>query len=320
MTEPGVTRRTLQIIARNSNLSAEELETQFKEQGIYADKKGWAKYIEIALIGIGAAFVISGIIFFLAYNWHLLQRFLKLGLVQLLVIATVLTSFVFKRNQLVRSVLLMSASVLVGAMFSVFGQVYQTGADAYDFFLGWTVFIIIWALVADFPPLWLLAMALINITISLYVDQIAPYWPSDLKYLLLFVLNSVVLIVIQLLPSALKASVPNWLIKVISLSIATYITIGAALNIFDKDHRYWFVFFLLAFMVYTLAVYHSFKHKSLFHLCIVPLSLLIIICCWITESHHQEYGTLFFFMSVFVVASITLLTKLLVNLNKSWNE
>jgi uncharacterized membrane protein len=320
MKQSGITRRTLQVIAQHSNLSAEELKSQFKSNGIYADKKNWTKYIEVALIGIGSAFIVSGIIFFLAYNWHLLDKFLKLGLVQLLVIASVILSFIFKRNSLVRNVSLMAASILVGAMFSVFGQIYQTGADAYDFFLGWTIFMIIWALVSDFPPLWLLAVVLVNITISFYVDQVAPYWPSDTKYLLLFVLNAIILILLQLLSYFSKVLAPNWLIKVISLSIVAYITIGAVVNIFDKQHEYWFVFFLLAFAVYGLAIYRSFKFKSLFYLCMVPLSLIIIMCCWVTENYHDRSGTLFFFLSVFVIASITILAKLLVNLNKAWNE
>jgi len=320
MKQSGVTRRVLQVIAQHSNLSAEELESQFKLHGIYADKKNWAKYIEVALIGIGSAFIVSGIIFFFAYNWHLLNKFLKLNLVQVLVIASVISSFVFKRNPLVRNVSLMAASVLVGAMFSVFGQIYQTGADAYDFFLGWTIFMIIWALVSDFPPLWLLAVVLVNLTISFYVDQVAPYWPSDTKYLLLFVLNTCVLILMQLLPFFSKLVVPSWLIKIISLSVVIYITIGAVINIFNKHHEYWFVFFLLAFTVYALAIYQSFRFRSLFHLCIVPLSLIIIICCWITENFNDKSGTLFFFLSVFVIASVTILAKLLVNLNKAWNE
>ena len=320
MKESGITRQVLQIISRNSNLTADELEERFKQEGVYSDKNSWTKFIEIALISTGVAFVVAGIIFFLAFNWHLMDKFVKLGLVQALVTVLVISSFVFRKKPLFQNVLLAGASVLVGGMFSVFGQIYQTGADAYDFFLGWTVFTLIWALVADFPPLWLLVIALVNITVSLYVDQVAPYWSSDVKYLLLFTFNTVVLVILQMLPRFSKQQIPGWLVKVVSLSVVVYITIGAGIDIFDRHNASWPVFFLLAFSVYALAVYQSFKAKSVFNLCIVPLSIIVILCCVVWENLDDKTGMLFFFMSVFVIASITVLAKALVNLNKAWNE
>ena len=45
------------------------------------------------------------------------------------------------------------ATFLIGTLFAVFGQIYQTGADAYDLFLGWTLFTILWAVAIRFAPL-----------------------------------------------------------------------------------------------------------------------------------------------------------------------
>lgn len=316
-----ITRKVIQIISRHSNLTAQEISEEFRQNKIYANKEVWTNIIHIALISIGAAFFIAGIIFFLAFNWHIIPKMIKLGAVQVLVVTLVISSFFFNKKALIKNILLMCASVLVGAMFSVFGQIYQTGADAYDLFLGWTVFILLWAIAVDFPPLWLLTVILVNITISCYIDQIASYWPNDIKYLLLFIFNSIFLFALQIRSRFAKnVSLPSWLIKVISLSIAVYITIGLAVLIFAKHNAHWPIFTLPALTVYAVGTYQSLKFKSLFNLCIIPLSLIIIVCCLITHSLEDQTGVLFLFLSIFVIACITILVKVLVDLNKTWHE
>ena len=122
---------------------------------------------------MGVGFTVAGIIFFFAYNWEELPKFAKLGIVEVLLVASVLLATFTHWNKLVKQILLTGATFLIGTLLAVFGQIYQTGADAYDLFLGWTLFTILWAVAIRFAPLWLTFIGLLCTTIWLYNIQIA---------------------------------------------------------------------------------------------------------------------------------------------------
>ena len=125
------------------------------------------------LLAVGVGFTVAGIIFFFAYNWDELPKFAKLGIVEVLLVASVLLATFTRWNKLVKQIFLTGATFLIGTLFAVFGQIYQTGADAYDLFLGWTLFTILWAVAIRFAPLWLTFIGLLCTTIWLYNIQIA---------------------------------------------------------------------------------------------------------------------------------------------------
>mgnify|MGYP002247720917 CR=1 FL=1 len=106
-------------------------------QALYADKKQWNQFLSSFFIWQWAlGFTVAGIIFFFAYNWEELPKFAKLGIVEVLLVASVLLATFTHWNKLVKQILLTGATFLIGTLFAVFGQIYQTGADAYDLFLG----------------------------------------------------------------------------------------------------------------------------------------------------------------------------------------
>ena len=142
-------------------------------QALYADKKQWNQFLSIFLLAVGVGFTVAGIIFFFAYNWEELPKFAKLGIVEVLLVASVLLATFTHWNKLVKQILLTGATFLIGTLFAVFGQIYQTGADAYDLFLGWTLFTILWAVAIRFAPLWLTFIGLLCTTIWLHNIQIA---------------------------------------------------------------------------------------------------------------------------------------------------
>ncbi len=143
-------------------------------------KRQWKQFLSIFLLAAGVGFTVAGIIFFFAYNWEDLPKFAKLGIVQTLLVASVLLTVFTRWNILIKQIILTGATFLVGTLFAVFGQIYQTGADAYDLFLGWTLFTILWAFAIRFTPIWLMFIGLLCTTIWLYAMQIVPdnQWAS----------------------------------------------------------------------------------------------------------------------------------------------
>ena len=61
---------------------------------------------------------------------------------------------------------------LVGPLLTVYGQAYQTGADAWELFLGWGLLVLPWVALARFGPLWLFELLVVNVGLSLYSTQV----------------------------------------------------------------------------------------------------------------------------------------------------
>ena len=106
----------------------------------------WGTWVSRLLLLLGTSLVLAGIIFFFAHNWERLGPLLKLGLIQGAMLACLLGAWLVRSSTLPCQVLLTAACVLVGVLLAVYGQIYQTGADAFELFLGWWVLILPWVL------------------------------------------------------------------------------------------------------------------------------------------------------------------------------
>lgn len=131
----------------------------------------WRRYLAGALAFLGATLLLAGVICFVAYNWSRMGRFGKFALMELAMIATTLLAW-RKLPALSGQIALFSASVLVGPLFALYGQTYQTGADPYGLFLTWALLILPWATVARFGANWVLVLLLLDVALGLYFAQI----------------------------------------------------------------------------------------------------------------------------------------------------
>ena len=136
------------------------------------------------LLFFGSALVLAGIIFFFAYNWAALGKFIKFGLIEAGIIVCIVGSHLRGRTQLGGKVLLLSGAVLVGVVLAVYGQTYQTGADAFGLFIIWAVLILGWVIVSEFAALWLVWLILLNTGVIFYWQQVEhPYHQIGSEYL-----------------------------------------------------------------------------------------------------------------------------------------
>ncbi len=312
-----INRDDIQVIAQNSNWSEGGV-AKFLEEHVYSNKPSWRKFLSLLLLGLGISFSTAGIVFFFAYNWAQLHRFAKLGLVEGLVVLVFLCLFLIKTSPLFKKTMLVGASVLVGVLWAVFGQVYQTGANAYDFFLVWTLSIAVWTLISNFSPQWVVFIVLINITLILYAEQVAHDWDGALLSLLLFAINSLFLLAFLVLPRfTQKKDYPAWFTSLLALTVVTIGTVGVSGGIFDKSSPSFVLLLLSTIALFGVGIGYGLRTKSLFYLSIIPFGL-IIICCAFLLNISEDAGMLFA-IGVFIIASITLLIKTLLGLQKKWN-
>lgn len=135
--------------------------------------KNWGLWVSKLLLMLGVALILSGIIYFFAFNWAKITPAMKLGSIQTAILACLALSYFYGLQRLSGKILLLSAAVLVGVFLAVFGQIYQTGADAYNLFMMWALLILPWVMISEFAALWLVWLVICNIFLLLYWDQAA---------------------------------------------------------------------------------------------------------------------------------------------------
>lgn len=331
-----IEREDLLIIRRHSNISEERIDTLLKDT-IYHTKDSWQNFLRLFFMSLGIGFLSAGILFFFAYNWADLHKFVKIGMIEGLILIMVGFVLCSKLPAIFKNILLTGASILVGVLFAVFGQIYQTGANAYDFFLGWTVAITLWVFISNFSPLWLLYILLLNTTLILYEEQVALNWSSSFLYTLLFIINLSCLVGAlsnyliphttqstpntkgkEILYSWLSQASPNWFVNVLAIASVTFSTLGITDSIFKPYNLDFAILFSLSVITYTLGIIFGLKHKKMIFLAIIPFSIIIIISSFIL--HLSSAAESFFILSLFIIGSVSYVIKNLIDFQKKWNQ
>lgn len=313
-----INREIIQLISRHSNWSEKGISKALVDN-VYADKTSWLGFLSWLFLGLGTAFTTAGIVFFFAYNWVDLHKFIKLGSIEGLIVVASLWALFARRKPFVSKLMLTTASVLAGVLYAVFGQVYQTGANAYDFFLGWTLSVTLWAIVSHFFPLWIIYIALINITLVLYVQQVAFnfYWNDMFPFALLMGVNALFLVLFVGLPTLTRIKkAPQWFVNILGLTVVGFATFGITNGIFEDKLPSIYVLLISTLLLYGLGVWYGLKTRGLFYLSIIPFSVVTIISAFLL--HLSDDAGMLLTIGLFIIISITFLIKLLTKLQKKW--
>ncbi|MDR0229558.1 MAG: DUF2157 domain-containing protein [Flavobacteriaceae bacterium] len=219
----------------SSDLTKEELKDILKRE-VYSDKKDWNKFIEMLFLILGAGLLLTGILFFFAYNWTGLPKFLKFGIIGICLTIAIGFSVYHKISNLYKRIALLCSSVLVGVLYAVFGQEYQTGANAYDFFLAWLLTISVWSITSKFPFQWLFYGILANITLMLCFSQIYDLESVFTYFTGLLLLNILLVGTPNLLVYTRRnIFVPNWYTKSYLTVISSLATLTIGIVVFSND-------------------------------------------------------------------------------------
>ncbi len=136
------------------------------------DDRFWQQWAQRALLVLGAAHFLAGVVFFFAYNWESLGPFARFGLIQGALLVAVIAAIATGLQRPAGRALLIAASVLAGVLFAVIGQVYQTGADAWELFAAWSVLVLPWVVASRSSIHWFLWAVLALTAFSTYGGQV----------------------------------------------------------------------------------------------------------------------------------------------------
>jgi len=151
------------------------------------DDAFWTVWAHRALLAIGVAHVLAGIVFFFAYNWADLPPMAKFAIVEVALVLTASGALIAGIGTLPGQALLVAASVLVGVLLAVVGQAYQTGADAFELFVAWTLLVLPWTLFSRSAAQWFTWLAVAYVAAWTYCVQvlIPMKWLDDGNMMLL---------------------------------------------------------------------------------------------------------------------------------------
>lgn len=150
-------------------LSAEACEAA---RAILRPNHHWWLWANRILLYIGSALLLAGVIFFFAYNWARMSSVAKLCMIETGLWACAVGALKRGLDQMSGKVLMLAACVLVGVLLAVFGQVYQTGADAYENYVLWALLIFPWVAITRFGALWMVWLIVTNVAAIFFWLQV----------------------------------------------------------------------------------------------------------------------------------------------------
>jgi hypothetical protein len=286
--------------ASDGSLPISDLPRALRLAGALPGPPEWRRFLDGLALWLGALFLGAATIFFFAYNWQELGRFARFGIVELLLAAAVLASWRLGLERLPGKAALLVATLLVGALLALVGQTYQTGADPWELFATWALFVSPWVAIARFAPLWLLLLALVNLAISLYYRTVAgPFGLLSGVETLWWILTGVNTAALAIWELAASRGLPwlaaRWAPRLVATASAGFITLLAIWSIVDRRGDG-----LGAFIGYTSwlgGAYAVYRHLlwDLYLLALGVLSLVVVLAVFLGHhlGQHGDAGALF---------------------------
>jgi uncharacterized membrane protein len=133
--------------------------------------ESWYRFARVQLILLGTALAVVGAIFFIAANWDSLPPHVRIGLAAAAMTAATLAGGWIGLTKLTGRAAALAGGLLFGPLMALVGQIYQTGADAWELFAAWTLVLGTYAAAIRFSGAWVCAIVLATVTTYLYIGQ-----------------------------------------------------------------------------------------------------------------------------------------------------
>ena len=114
-------------------------------------------------------FLIAGVTSFTAYNWENMSNIEKLAVPSVLIVVG-LVAYLFLKKEIYKKLAIFFSSFMIGTLFAVYGQVYQTGADVWILFRNWAIFLIIPMVATGYYSVMILFSIVTTISTGFYLD------------------------------------------------------------------------------------------------------------------------------------------------------
>ena len=250
--------------------------------GMLPGRAEWRRFLDLLLLWSGAVALAAAVVFFVAHNWGELGKLAKFALLQALVVAAVLAYWRLGSETAAGKATLLVASILLGALLALFGQIYQTGADTWQLFASWAALIVPWVLIGRFAGLWMLWLAISNLAIALYFQV---FFLEDQNQLwALFAFNTAALAAWELAALRVRWLDASWGPRLLAIASGGAITALMVDAIFDWG-RSPSMAPLLVYPLWLAAIYAVYRRllPDLFVLAGACLSAIVVVAAFLSK-------------------------------------
>ena len=199
----------------------------------------WGLFWRMIFAQAAPLFLVAAAVCFFAFNWADMPAFAKFGLIGALMLGSVALALWRGIESTAGGLGLLACGLFAGPLLAVFGQTYQTGADPWELFRAWTLFLLPLALVGRQNGLWFALWVTASLWAGLYLNELADfsaYWERSHYPLYLALMQTAALFLRE--GASLLLSGPGrpflrarWFPRVMAFPLMTFLTCMTAAHI-----------------------------------------------------------------------------------------
>lgn len=264
-----LSRRDLDALARAAGLDRAACAALLRTAGARPDARAWRIALRRFALVAGVLALGFGAVFFIAANWSALAPSGRLWLLQGLFVAAIGAALWRPPPEVIGRAALLLAFIGAGALFALFGQTFQTGADVYELFTIWALLGLPLVVAARWSAASAAWLAVANLALALFCGGMParhPLWllfgigdSWTLKLLLAMAPNLLLWALAEWRAThdpRIAVMLPRWLRRLLLLTGLGYGTVAAFVAIVEdrSDGATVLLFLLTAALVATFCV------------------------------------------------------------------
>lgn len=226
-------------LAEAGELTADELRRAGQHAPLEPVRETWLRAADRLLAFAGVLLLTAAVVFFFAWNWADMHRFVKFGLALAALTACTGTAIAGTPYGTVYRAALFGACVATGALLALIGQSYQTGADIWELFLAWALLMSPFVLLSRSAASWALWVVIANLALTRMLWQTTLFgFFGDLfkagPLLLVAALNLSVLLAFEAFESRLLVAPRRHLQRLASLGVLAPLVAGGIVGWWER--------------------------------------------------------------------------------------
>ena len=163
-------RQQLAALARSQSWSSSEIARALEVLELTPTASHWHSFALQMLRGVGSGLLAAGIVCFVAANWSDFGIWGRFALLQLALLASAVLALVRPPPHKLGEFGCFTAAFLIGALFALFGQHYQSGADVHELFFAWAAIALPFAVASRSGVSAALLLVVLNIGLVLFTN------------------------------------------------------------------------------------------------------------------------------------------------------
>lgn len=322
------------LLAR-AKLSPEAMDAALDIAGLRPNRREWRRFATLTMALAGVLSLAAGMVFLVAFNWQNLGTYGRFAMVEISLLAAVITAWSKGMERLGGKLALTLAVLLTGAFLALFGQTYQTGADVYELFLGWAVLALPWVIACRYAPCWAIWLVIVNAAAALYAISPGRSWLGRLfgdtwqwtPWTLACLVDLLAYLSIVSLSrwKGLDLS-ETWLrrgVMAIAMMFGTFAMIYRIAGIGSRDMGGAAIALEVLLFLAATAIFaaHAWSGKEdLFNFAVIALAWIVVSTGWLIRSMFENEGGpgAMLIVAIYVIGSSTGAVKGIAHLSRQW--